>query len=86
MSGEPMGKDEIRRILQEVFRTVFDDSELQIFDAMTAKDVAQWDSLNHLALVIAVQKRFSVSLTTKEVLALKNVGEFLDVLQGKLAR
>lgn len=70
--------------LQEVMRDVFSDASIEIFDEMTAADVAGWDSLNHINLVIAVERRFNVRLTTKDVAALKNVGGMLALLRAKL--
>jgi len=70
--------------LQEVMRDVFSDSSIEIFDEMTAADVTGWDSLNHINLVIAVERSFGVRLTTKDVAALRNVGGMLALLRAKL--
>lgn len=79
-----MDRETIRRQLQAVMREVFDDDGVEISDATTAGDVKGWDSLNHINLVIAVEERFKVKLTTREVVSLKNVGEMLSLLQSKL--
>jgi acyl carrier protein len=80
-----MDEAAVRLQLQEVMRDVFSDDAIEIFDEMTAADVTGWDSLNHINLVIAVERRFSVRLTTKDVAALKNVGGMLALLRAKLA-
>lgn len=79
-----MDRESVRQALQEVFRTVFSDPKLELFDEMTAKDVKAWDSLNHINLIVAVEERFRLRLTTKEVAGLKNVGGLIALLQGKL--
>lgn len=79
-----MQRAEVKQELQSVFRKVFDDDALEITDEMTAKDVAAWDSLNHINLVVAVEQRFKVTLTTKEVTSMKNVGEFISLILQKL--
>ncbi len=76
---------EIRAQLTEVFRQVFDDESIAIHDAMTAKDLAAWDSLNHVNLVVATEKHFGVRFKTKEVNALQNVGELVALIGRKLA-
>lgn len=76
---------EIRDRLTQVFRDVFDDDAIAIHDAMTAKDVDGWDSLNHVNLIVATEKQFGVRFTTKEVNALKNVGELIALIGRKLA-
>lgn len=76
---------EIKAQLTGVFRDVFDNNTLEIFDAMTAKDVEDWDSLNHINLVVAVERSFGVRLTTREVSALEKVGDLIVLLEKKTA-
>lgn len=64
-----------------MFREVFDDDSIEIFDEMTAKDIPEWDSLMHIILVVAVEKEFIVRLNAAQVGQLKNVGEMLDLLE-----
>jgi acyl carrier protein len=68
-----------------IFRDVFDDESLVPNPAMTAKDVAEWDSLNHVRLMVAIEKAFSVHFTTAEVSGLPDVGHLVDVIAAKLA-
>lgn len=70
--------------LQDVLRDVFDDDDIAITAATTAKDVEGWDSLNHVNLVVAVEKTFGIKFTTKEVTTIANVGEFVQLIQRKL--
>ncbi len=79
-----MRREDIRDKLQAVFRDVFDDESIALRDDMTAKDIEYWDSLKHINLVIATESRFEISVTTKEALGLKNVGEFITLLQSKI--
>jgi acyl carrier protein len=76
-------KVEIRRRLNGVFCDVFDDDKIEIFDAMTAADLPEWDSLMHITLVVAVEKEFKVRLNAAEVGGLANVGAFLELLSTK---
>jgi acyl carrier protein len=76
---------EVRRRLTEIFREIFDDESLEIHDAMTAADVDEWDSLNHINLIISVERSFGVKFTTTEVGNLANVGEFIALLLRKIA-
>lgn len=73
----------IREELQKIFREVFFDEELVIFDDMTAEDVEDWDSLSHLNLIDAIEKRFGIEFTTEEMLGAKNVGEFIGYIEKK---
>lgn len=76
---------EIKTQLTEVFRQVFDDHTLDIHDAMTAKDVPDWDSLNHINLIVAVERSFRVKFTTREVSALEKVGDLMALIEKKAA-
>ena len=74
---------EIRTQLTGVFRSVFDDDTLELRDAMTAKDVPDWDSLNHINLIVAVERSFRVRFTTREVIALEKVGDLVALIGAK---
>jgi len=71
-------------VLNDVFRRVFDDDALQVDRDTTAKDVENWDSLMHVKLVLAVEREFGVRFTSGDVASLKNVGELVDLVDGKL--
>ena len=66
--------------LTDVFREVFDDDSLVLREEMAAKDLDEWDSLNHITLVLAVEKEFFVQLNAAEVGTLTNVGQMIDLL------
>ena len=69
--------------LQEIFRDLFEDDEIVLFDEMTADDVEEWDSLTHIQLIAMVQDAFNVKFTVSEILKLNNVGEFLKLIASK---
>lgn len=75
-----MKRDEIYEILNKVFRDVFDDSSIIVNDATTANDIDDWDSLEHINLVVAVEKSFRIKFTMGEVNSFKNVGEMVDAI------
>lgn len=74
---------EVMRRLTEVFQETFGDPGLQIRDSMTAADVDDWDSLQHIVLVLAVEREFRIRLNPAEVGKLENVGRMVDLLQAK---
>jgi len=79
--------EELRDRVQEVFREVFEDPSLILNDLMTAEDVVGWDSLAHINLVIAIEKRLGVKFATAEISRLKedgsNVGTMLELVARK---
>ena len=80
--------EEIRQQVQEIFRDVFDDPALLLNDQMTAEDVDGWDSLAHINLIVAIEKRLQVKFATAEISRLKedgsNVGSLMELLARKL--
>ena len=77
-------KSEIMETLTPIFREVFDNPSLVLRDDMTAADVENWDSLNHIDLIVAIERKLKVKFTTREVTSLKNVGELAALTQKKL--
>jgi acyl carrier protein len=75
---------EIKGALNDVFRDVFDDESISVTEQTTARDVQGWDSLTHINLVVATEKRFGVKFTTREVQGLANVGELIELIAKKL--
>ncbi len=73
-------------ILNDVFRMVFDNDTIQIEPEMTANDIDGWDSLSHVNLILAVEARFKIRFTQKELLTLRNIGDLLRVIESKLTR
>jgi acyl carrier protein len=75
--------DGIHEALTETFQFIFDDPGLQITRATTADDIAAWDSLTHIDLIVTIEKRFKVRFTTGEITGLKNVGDLIDLIAKK---
>jgi len=71
--------------VQDVFRDVFDEPDLTITRASNAENVEDWDSMTHVNLVTAIEKRYKVKFALGELQELKNVGDLLDLLGKKLA-
>ena len=79
-----MTREEVFEQMNEVFRDVFDDEDITVTDETTADDIEDWDSLEHINLVNAMEEEFGVKFTMGEIVALKNVGEMADLIMGKL--
>lgn len=71
--------------LQEIFRDVFDDEKIELFDEMTSEDVDDWDSLSHVNLILKIEKQFGIKFTVDEITQTENVGQFIDIINKKLA-
>lgn len=70
--------------MQQVFVEVFDDDDIEITDATTAKDVPDWDSLMHVSLIVALENEFGVRFDAAEITGLPDVGALRRVIESKL--
>ncbi len=70
--------------LAPIFQEVFDDDSIQPHPEMTAAEVVTWDSLSNIRLVVAVEEEFGIQFTTGEVAGLKNVSEFVAIIQQRV--
>ena len=71
--------------LRDIFKTVFDDEDLEIAPEMTARDYEDWDSLAQIQLIVETERRFGIKFTTQEMNGLQNVGDFTNLIEGKLS-
>ena len=69
--------------LTPIFRDIFDREDLVLTPALTARDVAEWDSLSHIRLIVAVEKEFGVKFALGELQSLQNVGEMIALIEKK---
>ena len=84
MASEQKSRTEILTTIRDVLADVVDDPSLQISESTTADDVPEWDSINHVKLLIGLESDLGFRFETQEVSGLKNVGELIDVVQKKL--
>lgn len=78
-------QEDIKSRLTKVFHKVFKDETIVLTDEMTAKDVERWDSLSHLVLISDTEEEFGIRFKLKELIAMKNVGDFLRSIESKLS-
>jgi acyl carrier protein len=77
-------REEIKTRLTAVFRKVFKDNSIEIQDQTTANDIERWDSLTHLVLIQSAEEEFGIKFKLKELIAMKNVGDFISGIEIKL--
>ena len=70
--------------VQDIFRDIFDEEDMVIEDKTSSDDVEEWDSLNHINLVSAIEKEFEIRFALGELMALKDVGAMIDLMVKKL--
>ena len=69
--------------LNRVFQDVFDDDTIHIRPETTADDIEDWDSLEHITLISAVERAFRIRFKMGEISSMKNVGEMVAIIQSR---
>ena len=80
-----MMKDDILLQLTEIFRDVFDDDTIVLKRETTSEDIAEWESSNHINVIVAAEVRFNIMFQVEEIEGLKDIGTFVDLIAVKSA-
>ena len=78
-----MTREEVFATLNEVFQDVFDDESIKVDEETTADDIEDWDSLEQINLIAAVEQEFGMKFTMGQVVTMKNVGEMADIIMSQ---
>ena len=79
-----MNEDQIYKTLQKVFDETFLD-EINVTADLSAHDVAEWDSLTHISLIVHIEKAFQIRFQTGELDQTQNMGELVAVIKRHLS-
>jgi acyl carrier protein len=72
--------EQIRTMASDLFGVPVE----QITAASSPQTLENWDSIQHLNLVLAVEEKFGVQLSPEEIEEMKNVGETAKLVESKL--
>jgi acyl carrier protein len=75
-----MTKAEIYAALADIFEDLFGRSDLVLKPSTSAKDIAGWDSIRQIDIIMAVEQRFQIKLTTRDLDRLTNLGDLVKVI------
>lgn len=86
MSDEAIERTETLKRVEAIVADVLIAPDLQLTESTTARDVAGWDSLTHVQIIIAIEQAFGIRMTSTEVARLENAGSLVDVILHHKAR
>jgi len=75
---------EIETKLQDIFRDVLRDSELEMKPELTAFDIKGWDSFNNMRIIAKIQKQFNLRFKAQDIVGLNNFGELVLAVTKKI--
>ncbi len=79
-----MTRNELLEAVAEILRDIFDDDTLEVTESTCSDDVEDWDSLEQINILVAIQDRFGIQFSLDDVSDLKDVGDTLDLIESKL--
>lgn len=77
--------DSIYTQLNVIFHETFGDDTIVVTPELKASDVLEWDSLNHIRLILAIQKSFKIKFSAADTSNMKNVGDLAELIRKKTA-
>lgn len=78
-----MNREELLGKVSEILGEIVDDENLKLTEETVADDVADWDSTNHVRLMIAIESAFGIRFESSEIASPENVGALLDLIEAK---
>jgi acyl carrier protein len=76
---------DINEKLLEIFKDIFDFQSAELSDKLTPEDIAEWDSINHITLMMEVQAEFGIVFTTMDIKVIRSVGDLQNAIHRHLA-
>jgi acyl carrier protein len=75
-----MELNQVMAEVNDIFREVLENDDINVKYETTANDIAEWDSLNHIQLVVEIERHFGIRFNSRELLSYKNVGEMCEAI------
>jgi acyl carrier protein len=69
-------RDRVLKISSQVLNVPLE----QLHDESSPDTIANWDSLKHMNLILAIEEEFSVAFSDNEVAGMQNVGSIVETL------
>ncbi|HEY4058500.1 MAG TPA: acyl carrier protein [Kofleriaceae bacterium] len=74
---------DVLREIEAIVRAQLHRPELALTEATTARDVPGWDSLAHVGIITATEKRYKFRLRSTEMAKMVNAGSLIDVVLAR---
>lgn len=74
---------EVDRRLIGIFRRLTNDPGLELNRQMRRNDIARWDSMVHIQLVVSVEKEFGIKFTAADIARFSTIGQLCDLIDAK---
>lgn len=79
-----MSTNAVMETLADVFEEVLG-RRIALREDTTAADVDEWDSVAHVMLILATERKFGIRFESSEIANAADVGEFVSLIEAKTA-
>ena len=69
--------------IKEILEETLDVEDLTVTPELSAADVDEWDSLNHIRFIVAIEDEYTIKFTTKEIADMRNIGDLMATIDAK---
>ncbi len=79
-----MTRDDLLKLIRDILADLTDQDDLVITEATVADDVTDWDSINHVRLLLGLESELGIHFETDQVSGADNVGALMDLILARL--
>lgn len=79
-----MEKSEILQKISVILTEVLKHDRFTLTEELTAADVENWDSLNHMQIIASIEEVFSIKFKLRELNKMKDLGSLVTLVEGKI--
>ena len=79
-----MNREQILGQVEEICQRVFQDNGLEIDYSSNPSQIAQWDSVTHVSLIVEIEKYYGFCFGLKELRHLEAIGDIVNLIKQKL--
>lgn len=72
-----MNSKEVKEILAKVLEIDI----ATIFDNANQKDIAKWDSLQHLNLIVEIEDKYDISIDPEDISEMLSIDKIIEIIK-----
>ena len=67
--------------VKEILANVLEIDIATIFDNATQKDIAKWDSLQHLNLIVEIEDKYDISIDPEDISEMISIDKIIEIIK-----
>jgi acyl carrier protein len=81
-----MNDQEILEKVSGIIQDIIGDYDIVLTPESSAEDVPEWDSMNHINIVVGIELAFGIKFHMAELEEAKNIGGLIELIKAQLAK